>query len=100
MTVFMIIFKLLLVRDSSTSKPMLEVIFRLSFCAVIFALVEVVKRMGCRVLSLRVHSHSLFSQLRVRACRGRRCMPCTGSSLPTTSCACVVSSVPDNDGRS
>lgn len=43
----------------------LERIAKVSSCLVIFAVVEVVKTLGCRVLSLRVHSKSLFIQLRV-----------------------------------
>lgn len=58
--------ELLLARDHHEhSKPILSLIFNLSKCAVIFSLVEVMKRLGCRILSLRVHSHTLFSQLRV-----------------------------------
>ena len=67
MTTFTAVVKLLLYHDHAASAALLQLIFRASICAVIFALVEVVKKLGCRALSLRVHSHSLFSTLRVRA---------------------------------
>lgn len=45
----------------------LQTVAKASLCVVIFALVELLKTLGGRALSLRVHSKSLFSKLRVRA---------------------------------
>lgn len=44
----------------------LETIAKASLCVVIFSVVELLKTLGGRFLSLRVHSKSLFSKLRVR----------------------------------
>ena len=38
---------------------------RTSLCFVVFALVDLVKVMGCRLLSLRVNAESLFDLLKV-----------------------------------
>jgi hypothetical protein len=39
---------------------------RTSLCFVIFSLVDLVKTLGCRLLSLRVNAESLFDLLKVR----------------------------------
>lgn len=38
---------------------------RASLCFVVFALVDLVKTLGCRLLSLRVNAESLFDLLKV-----------------------------------
>ena len=43
----------------------LRLLGRLTNCAVIFAIIELVKTVLCRVLALRVHSSSLFETLQV-----------------------------------
>jgi hypothetical protein len=53
----------------------LDTISRLSLCAVIFAFVELVKVIGCRMLSLRALSDTVFVKLRARA-HLRKLLPC------------------------
>jgi uncharacterized membrane protein len=54
--------------DASTGQnpdSVLRGLERFTLCAVIFSLIELVKTMSCRILSLRVHSESLFDTLQV-----------------------------------
>lgn len=57
----------------------LETISKLSLCCVLFSIVELLKTLGGRILSLRVHSSSrVFSKLRVSSLSSglvQTCMP-------------------------
>jgi hypothetical protein len=59
---------LYLVDVSAPQKPegALRLLSRATFCAVIFAVIELVKTLSCRMLALRVHSSSLFDTLQAR----------------------------------
>lgn len=67
---------------SESPGRVLQFLQRATLCGVILALVELVKDMSARLLSLRVHSDSLFEDLEVRPALLCLCLPrgclCTG----------------------
>lgn len=44
----------------------LYLIYKVGLCLIIFSLVELVKTLSCRLLSLRVNAESMFEDLQVR----------------------------------
>lgn len=58
----------------------------LGACTVIFAAVDLLKTLSCRLLSLRVNSGGLFDMLRVCPPPPRACAPATHGSL-VSACA-------------
>ena len=55
-------------RNTKEDDKTLWVIKRLSLCFVVFSFVELIKTLGCRLLSLRVNAESLFDLLKVCCC--------------------------------
>ena len=66
LVLWLVISHLLRHREFHKKGGPLEQIVRLVHCAVIFSLVELLKTLGCRMLSLRALAENLFSKLRVR----------------------------------
>ena len=62
-----VVFIIILKSNKHKPETVLKAVSSFTMCAVIFALIELVKTLSCRILSLRVNSESLFETLQVRA---------------------------------
>ena len=76
---FIVIHSLLHHHEQRVKSGPLDIIGKLTKCAVIFASVELAKVVGCRMLSLRALSENVFVRLRVRE---------TLSCMPQITCGC------------
>jgi hypothetical protein len=72
--------------NDTRDDPALTAVSRTSWCLVVFALVDLTKTLGCRLLSLRVNSESLFDLLKVLDLQHIWMFPSTIS----LACSCAV----------